>query len=79
MIDYKTIQKLNTKPGGPGDIPPEYLDQAIMVLDSPPEPMLLLLPHLIQGYNMLSKKWGAYAPAPYRIWPLDANFIPSDS
>jgi hypothetical protein len=73
MIDYKTARKQSAKPGGPGNPPREYLDQAIMAQDSPPEPMLLLLPHLIQGYNMLAKKWGACAPAPCRIWLSDAN------
>ena len=66
MVDYKTAQNSGLKlgnSGDPGDPPREYLDKATMDQDSPPEPMVLLLPHLIHGYNMLAKKWGAYSPA----------------
>lgn len=74
MIDYKTAKHYGAKPGDPGDTSREYSDRAIMIPDSPPEPMLLLLPHVIHGFNMLAKKWGTCAPAPYLIWPSDANF-----
>lgn len=74
MIDYKTAKSHGAKLVDRGNTPPEYFDEAIMIPDSPPEPMLLLLPHMIHGFNMLTKKWGTCAPTPSRIWPSDANF-----
>ena len=68
MIDYNTwksqIRAPNAVPTGR-----EYLDPAVMAQMDPPEPMLLLLPHMIQGFNMLEKKWGTYCLDPYSDGP----------
>jgi hypothetical protein len=60
MVDYKTWN--NSKKGNAATAQPQepgrrYLDQAIMRQQSPPEPMLLLLPHVLVGFNMLNKRW----------------------
>ena len=67
MIDYKTAKSHSAKLVDTTNKPPEYFDQAIMIPDSPPEPMLLLLPHVIRGFNMLTKKWSTCAPTLCRI------------
>jgi SpoVK/Ycf46/Vps4 family AAA+-type ATPase len=54
MIDYSTWNRhAQHKPAENR----EYLAPDFMRRETPPEPMLLLLPHIIVGFDMINKKW----------------------